>query len=116
MELLLSVANAGLIITFFSCGQSTFMQWYSVALNKRLISATVHAGMVLNLIAPTVERVFYCVVSTLYCKDLNLFRYQDTWESTVLNSLELSPGLPESIGYFNILHYGFYIVKFYQLN
>ena len=44
MELLLSVANAGLIITFFSCDQSTFMQWYSVALNKRLISATVHAG------------------------------------------------------------------------
>ena len=45
MELLLSVANEGLIITFFSCGQSTFMQWYSVALNKRLISATVHAGI-----------------------------------------------------------------------
>ena len=44
MEHLSSVADAGLIITFFSCGQSTFMQWYSIALNKRLISATVHAG------------------------------------------------------------------------
>ena len=44
MEHLLSVADAGLIITFFSCGQSTFMQCYSVALNKHLISATVHAG------------------------------------------------------------------------
>ena len=49
MELLLSVANAGLIITFFSCGQSTFMQWYSVALNKRLISATVHAGTLVKV-------------------------------------------------------------------
>ena len=39
-----AVADAGLIITFFSCGQSMFMQCYSVALNKCLISATVHAG------------------------------------------------------------------------
>ena len=41
MEHLLSVADAGLM---FSCGQSTFMQCYSVALNKHLINATVHAG------------------------------------------------------------------------
>ena len=44
MEHLLSVADAGLIITFFSVEQSTFRQCYSVALYKRLISATVHAG------------------------------------------------------------------------
>ena len=44
MEHLLSVSDAGLIITFFSCGQATFMQCYSVAQNKHLISATVHAG------------------------------------------------------------------------
>ena len=48
MEHLLFVADAGLIITFFSCGQSAFMQCYSVALNKRLISATVHAGLSLG--------------------------------------------------------------------
>ena len=29
---------------FFPCGQSTFMQWCSVALHKRLISAPVHTG------------------------------------------------------------------------
>ena len=45
MEHLLSVADTGLIITFFSCGQSMFMQCYTVALHKRLISATVHVGM-----------------------------------------------------------------------
>ena len=44
MEHLLSDADAGLIMTFFSCGQSMFIQCYTVALHKRLIRVTVHAG------------------------------------------------------------------------
>ena len=41
---LLAVVNPALLITFFSYGQSTFLQCYSVALPKRLISCSVHAG------------------------------------------------------------------------
>ena len=52
MQHLLSAAFVALIIhckcrdayDFFSYGQSSFMQSYSVALNKRLFSAPVHAG------------------------------------------------------------------------
>ena len=35
--------------TFFPCGQSTFMQCFSVALNTCLTSATVHAGKENNI-------------------------------------------------------------------
>ena len=57
LQHLLAAVHGALIIccrcrvdyTFFSCGQSTFMQRYSVALNKRLISATVHAGSIPKL-------------------------------------------------------------------
>ena len=34
---------------FFIIGQKTFMQCYTVALHKRLVSASVHAGEVANL-------------------------------------------------------------------
>ena len=43
LQHLLSIANAGMLMTFFSCGQSMFIQCYSVALNKRLFSGPVHA-------------------------------------------------------------------------
>ena len=44
MEHLLVVVNPALLITYFQCGQSTFLQCYSVVLPKRLISGSVHAG------------------------------------------------------------------------
>ena len=50
MQPLLNVVNPALLMTFFSYVQSTFMQCYSVALSKRLISGSVHAGNVLHML------------------------------------------------------------------
>ena len=44
MQHLLAVSNAGLLNTFFQCGQATFMQWCSRALNKHVLSGPVLAG------------------------------------------------------------------------
>ena len=45
MHRILAVVNPALLMTFFSNSQSTFLQCYSVALSKRLIS-----GSALNLV------------------------------------------------------------------
>ena len=42
---LLPVAGAGLFITFLSLVKKAFMQCYTIALHKRLVSAPVHAGI-----------------------------------------------------------------------
>ena len=67
---LLTVGNAELHNTFFPCGQSTFMQCFTVALHKRLLSALVHAGAIYQTKArfflyPLIFRNENCLVNCI---------------------------------------------------